>query len=142
MQKLDARDARRLRELRELLDREFGKEAPTVVIREDGTYPTQPVYTVTLEKALPCIRYVVLEEEIAKGQRVESFCIMAMSAEGNSYPIYQGTCIGHKKMCQLQDPFAFQNPLTAESMTGVSRFQVRITAARDEVILKSIRVYE
>lgn len=84
---------------------------------------------------------MVLQEEIAQGQRVESFRIIAESARGGQYPLYQGTCIGHKKICQLEDPFALQNPLTGEAPQEITTLKVQVTAARDEVIMKKIEVY-
>ena len=70
-----------------------------------------------------------------------AFRILAEFDSGNQYPLYQGTCIGNKKICQLQDPFAGQNPLTDDSQPEIRRLKVQITAARDEVLMKEILVY-
>ncbi len=139
---IDERDVQRLKELKALLDAEFGKEIPAKVEKAEGSPLTQPLYNITFEEPVKAIKYVVLQEDIAQGQRVESFRITADFSSGNQFPIYQGTCIGNKKMCQLQDPFAEQNPLQDDTAETVSKLQVRITAARDEVILKSIKVYQ
>lgn len=72
---------------------------------------------------------------------MEGFRILAEFESGGQYPLYQGTCIGHKKICQLQDPFALQNPLTDDSEPEIRRLKVQITAARDEVLMKEISVY-
>jgi hypothetical protein len=72
---------------------------------------------------------------------VENFRILAESAGKGQYPLYQGTCIGHKKICQLQDPFAGQNPLLDDSEEKITKIKVQITAARDEVFIRDIKVY-
>ena len=139
---IDERDVQRLKELRALLDKEFGEEVPVRVERAKNSPFTQPLYNITFEKPIKKLKYVVLQEDIAQGQRVESFRITADFASGSQFPIYQGTCIGNKKICQLQDPFAEQNPLQDDSGEMISGIQVRVTAARDEVLMKAIRVYE
>ena len=139
---IDERDVKRLRELRGLLDQEFGKEIPFHLEKDETSPATQPYYRLILAHPVQNIKYIVVQEDIAKGQRVESFRITADFLSGAQYPIYQGTCIGHKKICQLQDPFALQNPLTDDTSERISQVQLRITAARDEVFLKSVKLYE
>ena len=87
------------------------------------------------------LKYVVLREDIAQGQRVEGFRVLAEFTSGGQYPLFQGTCIGNRKICQLQDPFALQNPLINDADEKISRLKVQVTAARDEVVMKEIRVY-
>ncbi len=139
---IDERDVKRLKELRGLLDKEFGKEIPFHLEKEEASPATQPCYRLLLEHPVQNIKYIVVQEDITKGQRVESFRVTADFLSGAQYPIYQGTCIGHKKICQLQDPFALQNPLTDDTSERISQVQLRITAARDEVFLKSVKLYE
>ena len=139
---IDERDITRLKELKSLLDTEFGDEA-TVRIEKDKTSPlTQPLYDIIFDPPVKAVKYIVLQEDIAQGQRIESFRITADFSGGNQFPIYQGTCIGNKKICQLTDPFEGQNPLQNSTGETISRIQIRITAARDEAILKSIKVYK
>ncbi|MGN0432132.1 MAG: alpha-L-fucosidase [Lachnospiraceae bacterium] len=139
---IDERDITRLKELKSLLDTEFGDEA-TVRIEKDKTSPlTQPLYDIIFDPPVKAVKYIVLQEDIAQGQRIESFRITADFSGGNQFPIYQGTCIGNKKICQLTDPFEGQNPLQSSTGETISRIQIRITAARDEAILKSIKVYK
>lgn len=138
---IDERDVARLKELGALIRQELGEKIPASVQKEEGGGATQPVYTITLDQPRKKINYVVLREEIARGQRVESFRIIAEFESGSQYPLYQGTCIGNKKICQLQDPFALQNPLTDDSEPELRRIKVQVTAARDEVHLKEISVY-
>lgn len=139
---IDERDVKRLMELRGLLDQEFGKEIPFHLEKDETSPATQPYYRLILAHPVQNIKYIVVQEDIAKGQRVESFRITADFLSGAQYPIYQGTCIGHKKICQLQDPFALQNPLTADTSERISQVQLRITAASDKVFLKSVKLYE
>lgn len=138
---IDERDVKRLTQLRALLTQEFGKEIPVKVTRVADSPETQPLYDIVFETSVRSIKYVVLQEELAEGQRVESFHIVGDFVSGNQFPVYQGTCIGNKKICQLHDPFADQNPLQSDVGELISRLQVKITAARDTVIMKSIRVY-
>lgn len=139
---IDERDVKRLKELRGLLDQEFGKEIPFHLEKDEASPATQPYYRLILKHPVQNIKYIVVQEDIAKGQRVESFRVTADFLSGAQYPIYQGTCIGHKKICQLQDPFALQNPLTDDTSERISQVQLRVTAARDEVFLKSVKLYE
>ena len=134
---------KRLKELGDLIKKEFGQAVAASVKKEENQPATQPVYTITLEKPmlLEKLKYVVLQEDIAEGQRVESFRISAEFTSGGQYPLFQGTCIGNKKICQLQDPFALQNPLIDDSDETISKLKVQVTAARDEVVMKTIQVY-
>ena len=138
---IDERDMQRLKELKDLLDSEFKNEIPFKLIKDEAAPSTQPYYRLILKEPVKDIKYIVLQEDIAKGQRVESFRVTADFSSGNQYPIYQGTCIGNKKICQLQDPFAGQNPLQDDTNETISEVQIKITAARDEVFLKSIKLY-
>lgn len=138
---IDERDVKRLKELRALLEQEFGNKIPATVIRQENAFSTQPRYEIVFDKPRCDFKYVILREDIAKGQRVESFQITAETPDGASYPFYQGTTIGNRKICQLQDPFLGQNPLTKTIEYGASKLIVQVTSARDEVFMKSIEVY-
>lgn len=138
---LDERDVKRLKELRALLDQELGHPLEAKAEKKPGGYPTQPEYLITLEKPVARVKYVELTEDIAKGQRVENFRIEAMFPDGNQFPLFQGTTIGNRKICQLTDPFAEQNRLLDDSGDKIDRLLVKVTAARDEVFLKSIRIF-
>lgn len=138
---LDERDVKRLKEFGELIKKEFGSELAAEIRKEEGEPLTQPVYTVTLEKPVSELKYVVLREDISEGQRVESFRITAEFASGSQYPLYLGTTIGNKRICQLQDPFALQNPLINDADEEISRIRIQVTAARDEVVMREIKIY-
>ena len=138
--RIDERDVKRLKEFGALLQEEFGTELD-VKIREEESPKTQKVYTISLKQPTAQIRYVSLREDLTKGQRVEGFRITAQSGSGNQYPLYQGTVIGNRKICQLQNPFGDQNPLINDMEDRICQIQVQITAARDEVFLKDIKIY-
>ena len=138
---LDERDVKRLKEFGDLIRQEFGTPVAASVEKVAGCPATQPKYTITFDRPVKNLKYVVLSEEIAEGQRVESFRITADFASGGQYALYQGTCIGHKHICQLQDPFAHQNPLIDDSTPEIRQLTVQVTAARDEVLMKEITVY-
>ncbi|HJB98186.1 MAG TPA: alpha-L-fucosidase [Candidatus Acutalibacter pullicola] len=137
----DPRDVQRLREFGELLRREFGTPLPATVEQVPHCPPTQAQYTVTFPQPRSDVRYVVLQEDIAQGQRIESFRITGYFASGRQYVLYQGTCVGNKHICRLQDPFAGQNPLTIDSNPNICQLTVHVTAARDEVHMKNIQVF-
>ena len=137
---LDERDVARLKELRSLLDREFGHPLDVTVEKKETGHPTQPEYLVTLSRPVSQIKYVELREDIAAGQRVESFRIEAVFSNGGQFPLYQGTTIGNRKICALVDPFAEQNRLLDESEAKIDKLLIKITAARGEVSLKCISV--
>jgi hypothetical protein len=136
----------RLRELGDLLKREFGSPIKTVSSpkREEDSLEYQPVYRLLLPAPMPqgALRHIVLREEIANGQRVESFRVKARYENGRCYTIYEGTCIGNRKICEFADPFALQNPLTDDREgTRVTELIVHVTSARGPVSLREISVY-
>ena len=126
-----------------LLRQEFSTPRAAHVEKAPGCPATQPKYTITFKEPVRAeeLKYVVLAEDIAQGQRVESFRIAADFASGGQYALAQGTCIGHKKICQLRDPFALQNPLIDDSTPEIKQLTIHVTAARDEVLMKEILVY-
>ncbi len=138
---IDGRDVKRLEELRQLLEREFGRKKTVTVRKLEGFGATLPRYEILFDSPVNDFKYIVLKEDIARGQRVESFQIEAESDNGSWFPFYQGTTIGNRKICQLADPFKGQNPLTRNIEYYAERLFVQITSARDEVFLKSIEVY-
>jgi alpha-L-fucosidase len=143
---IDSRDVNRIAEFGKLLQREFGcpilcHQYPK---KEEEAFDYQPVYRITLPKPLPqqSLRHIVLREDIAIGQRVESFKVKARYENGRCYSIYEGTCIGNRKICDFADPFALQNPLTDDREgTRVTDIIVHVTAARGPVKLKEIAIY-
>lgn len=138
---LDERDIARLKEFRSLLDQEFGRQATVRVEKLDTGYPTQPTYLVTLQEPVSHIKYVELREDIARGQRVESFRIEGLFPSGKQFPLYQGTTIGNRKICMLKDSFGDQNRLLDDRKNSLDKILIKVTGARDQVFLKDIIIY-
>ena len=69
------------------------------------------------------VSYVMLEEDLTVGQRVESFFIC--SAGGR--PLFRGTTIGHKRIC----------PVNAETDT----ITVTVTSARAKPTFRAVRLF-
>ena len=63
---------------------------------KDG-HPMQPVYTISLNVPYTAVRYVVLEEDIEKGQRIESFRIYAQDGSGTRHPLFRALVWGIRK---------------------------------------------
>ena len=138
---IDERDVKRLKELGELIKKEFGSPIKANVKKAGDTPVTQPKYEITFETDVRDIKYVEIMEDIAKGQRIETFRIIADTQSGAQYPLYQGTCVGSRKICVLKDPFEDQNPLLRDKEDSFKKLTVFVTSARDEVFIKDIKVY-
>ena len=139
---IDERDVKRLKEFGELIKKEFGTPIPCQIEKSEDGSLTQPEYKIHLEEVRKDVKYIIIREDIAQGQRIESFKIMADFGSGNQYPIYQGTTVGNRKVCMLQDPFALQNPLIDDRrFPGFKDLTIKVTSARDEVCLKSVELF-
>ncbi|HAY63791.1 MAG TPA: alpha-fucosidase, partial [Ruminococcaceae bacterium] len=137
--KFDERDVKRLKELGDFIRETTENRIPCTVERIGGT-PTQPVYELKTEGPVE-IGCVVLREDLTHGQRVEGFRILGIDEENKAdYALFEGTCIGNKHICELEDPFAVQNPLTGHTNKKLSGVRVQITAARDEVFMREIYI--
>lgn len=137
--KFDERDVKRLKEFGDLIRETTENRIPCTVERIGGT-PTQPVYELKTEGPVE-IGCVVLREDLTHGQRVEGFRILGIDEENKAdYALFEGTCIGNKHICELEDPFAVQNPLTGHTNKKLSGVRVQITAARDEVFMREIYI--
>ena len=126
---IDERDVVRLKELGDLIRKELSVDLT------DGAAPVRLPYDsrtqARFEAELPSpadIKYIELSENIADGQRVESFTLTITDADGNTRGGYQGTAIGHKKIV----PFGAKN---------VKKINLFVTAARGEVEMKAIKAY-
>ena len=137
---IDERDVKRMQELGDLIRREFGKPIPAKVKQLDAPR-TQPKYEIVFDQPVRNVKYVEIREDVAQGQRIETFQILADTHSGVQFPLYQGTCVGNRKICVLQDPFREQNPLLSDAKDYVEKLTLFVTAARDEVALKEIIVY-
>lgn len=75
------------------------------------------------------VKYVVLQEDIAKSQRVELFDLYIKKANGKYKRVYKGTVIGSKKIINLK----------GKKAKGI-RFVIR--QSRSNPVIKSIGIYE
>ncbi|NLG25707.1 MAG: alpha-L-fucosidase, partial [Clostridiales bacterium] len=124
--RLDDADVMRLRELGEALRAAFGRDLAAGAKVETTRQGTQSLTTVTLAQP-EALKHVVLMEDLSQGQRVESFAIEVDEGEAGWRTAFQGTTIGHKRIC----------PITAH--TGA--FRVRVDAARGPVAWRSIAAH-
>lgn len=137
---LDSRDVQRLKEYGEFLEKTFREPIGYTLEMVEGDYDLQPEYVLKLDKNAREVSFVVLQEDMTQGQRVENFLIYATGSGGTSFPLYQGNTIGNKKICCIADPFAEQNPLL-DCMEEGNELHIKITTARDVPVLKTIAVY-
>ena len=121
--RFDPRDIARLEELGRALRSAFGEEkrVPAAQERTDLPGGTQCRFELRLPEKTD-VRYVELRENIACGQRIESFCIL----DGDQ-TLYRGFTVGHRKLC----------PVRAQT----DRLTLLITGARDTVDMRDINVY-
>ena len=127
--RFDEADVQRLQELGDKLRTVFACDlAFQATTRTEEISATQKNWILDFDG--PCdIQFVMLGEDIAQGQRVENFQLRALMENGTYATVYQGTTIGHKKICAL--------PRTLKTKQLI----VAVTAARDAVLLKDIKMY-
>lgn len=127
--RFDPRDIARLQEMGRALQEAFGTEiAPDKTISRTQLSPTQCTFRIQLPEK-NTIRYIVLAEDIASGQRVENFLIRMKDAFGHPEPIFEGTTIGSKRICKLWEPIA------------LDELDIFILSARDQVDTLTIQLY-
>ena len=139
---IDARDVKRLKELGELINSRFGKEIPSHCVQRSGEATFQKEYEIVFEKHCNSFRYVVIEEDLTRGQRVESFQILLEKGGYDLFPLYEGRTIGNRKICELTDSSREQNTLLFDSEQEVTdKLILRVTSARGDAFFKNIKVY-
>ena len=119
--KFDPRDVARLKELGDALRNAFGTELETETSVEEIS-ATQCTVTLKLPRKHR-VSYVMLEEDLTVGQRVESFFICS----AGSRPLFRGTTVGHKRIC----------PVSAET----DEITVTVTSARAKPTFRAIRLF-
>ena len=87
----------------------------------------QPVYELKLSEKRR-LGYMELREEIADGQRVETFIVEKRNDNGTWDAAYMGTTIGNRRIVEL-------NALT-------DAVRVKVTFARGDVKMKDIMLFE
>ena len=138
--RIDERDVQRLKEFGQLLQNEFGSEIPVEVRRVDDGTQWAGEWELTFAPGERPVKYIVLEEDLRRGQRIESFKI-ADAASDAHFPLYYGTTVGNRAICRLGDPFALQNPLTDDADPAPHVLRVIVTGSRDVPDLKTIKAY-
>lgn len=138
--RIDERDVKRLKELGDKLKEYFGHEIPCSVTKCHNGGVLQQEYEITLDKPATGIRFCVIEEELERGQRIESFQILRR--RDDLFPIFQGTTIGNRKICVLGDSRSEQNPLLFDDKKEeLEKLVLRITSSRGEPVLRSVKIY-
>lgn len=122
---IDKRDVKRLAEFGDWLKTAFGRRIGAK-FNVSGT-ARQPVYELKLPEKRR-LGYMELREEIADGQRVETFIVEKRNDNGTWDAAYTGTTIGNRRIVEL-------NALT-------DAVRVRVTFARGDVELKDIMLFE
>lgn len=125
----DERDVKRLKELGDKLHETFAADLAeqAEIVKETLDSDTQVAWVVRFPQPT-AVRYLMLMEEISKGQRIERFKVQARNAFGNWEAIYHGTTVGHKRIC----------PLDGEAR---GELRVLVASARDEVLLRRIALF-
>lgn len=127
--RFDERDVKRLKELGEKIRNTFSNNlAKNAKIQrvDKNADKSQCEYIIKLP-AKQKISYVVIKEEIEKGQRIEGFQIIDGSFANNKISIYEGTTVGNMKICPVK--------------TQTDTLILRIISARSEALIKSIELY-
>jgi alpha-L-fucosidase len=121
--RFDPRDIARLKELGKALHDAFGEEKkiPVTLNRIDTGTSAQAKIEIRLPEKKK-IRFVELKENIAEGQRIESFRLLNYGG-----CVFRGYTVGHRKLC----------PVNVET-DCVTLF---VTASRDTVDMREIAVY-
>ncbi len=121
--RFDPRDIARLRELGDALKNAFGEEkrVPVQITRIETGSDTQAKFEIKLPEKTN-VRFVNLMENIAEGQRIESFRILA-----GSRCVYEGHTVGHRKLCWMN--------VETDTLT------LFVTGAHDTVDMREIGVY-
>lgn len=126
----DKRDVARLRELGEKIKTSFSRnlaEGKSFTVNPHGASDTQCIIDMELDREEK-ISFLEICENIAHGQRIESFVVQQQS-EGEPWKnCFEGTTIGAKRII----PF--------EKITA-NKLRIFVTASRDKPEIKKIAVY-
>ena len=116
----DFQDEEQFRAFGRLIRETFG--TPAAVLEHPDLSATEGRCTIALAEKKK-IRYVVIREQIAEGQRIRGFRILA-----DGVPVYESECVGHKRIV----PF---DALEAHEIT------FEITKAADGAAVRDLAVY-
>lgn len=146
------RDVDRLYEFNSFLKKEFSNDVTLNFWECDScgnkieSHSMQKNFCIEINVPVEKIKYLEVMEKIEEGQRIESFIIYSDEKGGSSFPLYEGKTVGWKKICMLKNPFEKQNILLENSSSvkndGKKHYLFfKVTAARGEALLKSIKVF-
>ncbi len=119
-------DVQRLKEIGDYLNKAFGKSIAKLDFPTYEHHENAFLYHLSFDEAE--IRHVVLQEDISKSQRVESFTL-EINQNGKWESFYNGKVIGYKKIIRLENP------------VKSGQIRIKILDCRLEPVLKSIAVY-
>jgi len=132
----DSRDVTRLRELGEWIRATFSDEKR--IASRTVAVASMPDGRCALDIELDGphdLRYVVLREDIVRGQRVEAFRLLAADSRGEFddpvhnmvFTCYSGATVGNRKICPVN--------------VNTSKLRLVVSAARGEINWREIAVY-
>jgi alpha-L-fucosidase len=128
-------DVARLKEFGDKINECFGEEKRLAYTVEEIPLASQTQRRIRIKLSQQEeISFIELKEDIAKGQRIESFRILALADEEKAFNgstadvIYNGYTVGNRKIC----------PVDAQAQV----LEIQILSARDIVNLKAINIYK
>ena len=136
---IDQRDVKRLEELGRALKEHFGNEIPSKLVKCDTGDFAQEEFEIIPYDTASDIRYVVIEEDLTKGQRIESFHLLSDCEP--LYPVYCGGAVGNRKICEIHSSSNGQNPLLFQNGKKGEKIILRIMSSRGKVNLKSVKLF-
>ena len=127
--RFDPADVRRLSELGETLRTRFGTDlAEGAEIRREDGEAFQTLYTVKLPRAVRP-KYVEVDEDIAQGQRVESFLIENYLEGERHWPCLYGRTVGRRRILEIN------------AKHDVDELRIRVISSRGPSQIRRVRVW-
>ena len=128
--RIDTRDVQRLMELRHRIDESMSRPIHAEITEKGSSILIRTGCSVRE------IQYIVLREDLMKGQRIDSFAICLQGTNGLLEPLYEGRTVGNRRICEIRIPDAW-----ADAADKTDEVILKIISARGEVHWKSIEVY-
>ena len=125
--RFDERDVKRLAEFGEKLRVEFGGAVDADVRKISEEACGKCLYELTFP--MRDVNYVIISEDLSKGQRIESFKIRRTPDE--LIGIYCGLTVGHKQICPTP---------RSKRTRGLEKLYIEITSTRGEVFLDRVQI--
>ena len=133
-------DVARLKELGDFLRSAFAvnlaeKAAFEEVASGEDASGEPRVFTITVKlEKMEQIKYLVIQEDIRKSQRVEKFSV-EIKKDGLFEKVYDGTVIGYKKIVRLCGDFLSAPGVTTDCL------RIKISECRKEPVISFVGVY-